>query len=276
MSPIPEPNALTTLHTHASGSHPADRAEHPLADPLQAATVLDDVDRRIRELEADLHALSHSIRSPLVALKGFASLLDEEARDQLGENGRHFLGRISEAGRRIEWRLNDVGQLLAVSPTRVVRAWIDPATVLDDLSAALKPIIEERGARLSRPHESEMLWCDRSLLRTALLHLVGNALQHAASDSQPEIVVRIRRADAYAELSVIDHGPGLDAEQQTRAFELFACWGDRRRVFEHGRESTGLGLALVRRIAQAHGGSAHIESEPGAGVSAVIRLPLEA
>lgn len=274
MSLPAEPTPLATSRTATPDVRPSDRASRPRADRTHSS-VLSDVDDRIRELEADLQSLSHSIRSPLVALKGFANLLEDEASDQLGENGRHFLGRISEAGRRIEWRLNDLGQLLAVCASRIAPAWIDPLPVLDGLCAELKPTIEARRARIARPRESAMIWCDRTLLRTALLHLIGNALQHAAADRDPEILVDIRSGDAFAEISVADQGPGMGAELQARAFELFTCWGERRRVFEQGRESTGLGLALVRRIAQVHGGSVHIESEPGAGVRAVLRLPLE-
>jgi signal transduction histidine kinase len=230
-------------------------------------------DRRIAELEADLHSLSHSIRSPLVALKGFTGLLEDEAREQLGENGRHFLGRISEAGQRIEWRLSDVGVLLSISESPITPTWIDLDHVLEDLLADLKSIFEAKGAALIRPSDTEMIWCERSQLRMALLHMVGNALQHAASDVHPTIRVEVRRDEETTEILVIDYGPGIEAGLIPRAFELFTCAGNRCREFEQGRESTGLGLALVRRIAEAHGGSARIESNLGEGVRVILALP---
>ena len=237
------------------------------------AAEIDPRDRRIADLERDLHALSHSIRSPLVALKGFAGLLEEEAGDTLGDNGRHFLGRISEAGRRIEWRLNDLGTLLAIRDDPTTRTWVDLEPVLDDLGAVLKPVLERADARLIRPYDAPPIWCDQAQLRTALLHLIGNALQHAVSDANPDIHVRVRRGDEASEITVLDSGPGMEAPVAERAFSLFECAGERRRSFEDGRESTGLGLALVRRIAEAHSGRAWIKNEPGEGLRVVLSLP---
>lgn len=230
-------------------------------------------DRRIAELEANLQALSHSIRSPLVALKGFASLLEDEAREQLSENGRHFLGRISEAGRRIEWRLIDIGVLLSISRAPIRPAWIDLNQVLEDLRAELKKSLDAKGARLVVPSHSKMIWCDHSQLRLSLLHLIGNALQHAASDAHPDIQVQVRHDEKNIEIVVMDEGPGIDPGIHDRAFDLFVCTGNRCREFDQDRESTGLGLAVVRRIAEAHGGSARIESEPGEGVHVVLSFP---
>ena len=268
--------------TH-SAPHPREHVDQPAGESARVRVHADEVraseagrdprDERIAQLERDMHALSHSIRSPLVALKGFAGLLEEEARDALDDNGRHFLGRISEAGRRIEWRLNDLGALLAVSERPGPRSWVDLLPLLDDLAAELKPAFDRTGARLVRPVEAPLVWCDRAQLRTALLHLLGNALQHGVTDAHPDVHVRAQQSDEATEISVIDGGVGMDAALCARAFDLFDCAGERRRCFGEGRESTGVGLALVRRVAMAHGGMAWIESEPGNGVRATISLP---
>lgn len=230
-------------------------------------------DERITELEADLESLSHSIRSPLVALKGFAGLLEEEAGGKLGENGLHFLGRVKEAGQRIEWRLDDLGRLLEIGDGAFARQWVDPGPVLDSIGSELKELIEARDAHLVRPEDAPSIWCDRSQLRLALVHLIGNALQHGVTEKAREIRIQLASVGHATEISVADDGPGIDASLRAHAFDLFACAGERRRIFESGRESTGLGLTLARRIARAHGGSARIESTPGQGVRVTLSFP---
>jgi two-component system OmpR family sensor kinase len=229
--------------------------------------------RRIAEVERDLHALSHAIRSPLVALKGFAGLLRDEISDSASENGIHFLSRIVEAGRRIEHRLDDLGQLLDVSEQNPNRSWVDPRPLIEALAAEFKPALDESGMRILLSHDTPLIHCDRSQLETALTHLIGNALQHASPSEPRHVQIRIERDDTHTRVLVIDSGPGMDEALARRAFEPFDCAGDRRRRFDDDRESSGIGLALVGRIAAAHGGAASIDTTPGGGTTVVMTFP---
>jgi len=231
--------------------------------------------RRIADLERDIHALSHSIRSPLVALKGFAGLLQEELAEGLGDNGRHFLGRISEAGRRIEARLNDLAQLHAATEKPPSRTWIDPAPLVEALAAEFKPTLDETGMRILLSQDLPLVHCEPRLLELALRHLIGNALQHGTPSEPRHVEISIERLESETRVAVKDGGPGMDEALAQRAFEPFDSAGSRIRRFDDGRESSGIGLALVKRIAEAHGGRALLETAPGRGTRVVVTLPHE-
>jgi signal transduction histidine kinase len=116
---------------------------------------------------------------------------------------------------------------------------------------------------LSLPEEPPLLWCDRTQLYQVLSNLVGNALDHMGPSNRPFIEVEISERDGFQELVVRDHGRGIDPADHERIFEIFQTRG----IPRGGKRGTGIGLAVVRKIAEAHGGTAWVESEPGKGAA---------
>jgi len=96
-----------------------------------------------------------------------------------------------------------------------------------------------------------------------LSNLVGNALDHMGPTTEPRIEVDISEQAGFHRLAVRDHGRGIDPADHERIFEIFQTRGSPR----GGKRGTGIGLAVVRKIAEAHGGSAWVESEPGKGAA---------
>ncbi len=273
VSPVSAGGARTDDHHECAGQPDSAHLGSESREALEARCLRQA--ERIAELERDLHALSHTIRSPLVALKGFAGLLEEEAAGQLGDNGRHFLGRISEAGRRIELRLNDLAQLMTIAEQAPAAGWVDPVSIVEALAGEFKPALDDTGMRILVSQEPPLVYCDRAQLELALRHLIGNALQHGAPSEPRHVEIHIHRDDAGTHVSVTDSGPGMEPSVEQRAFDPFDCAGDRQRRFDDARESSGIGLALVERIAIAHGGTVRIETEPGRGTTVVINFPHE-
>jgi len=255
----------------ADENGPGSSGTAPTSDSLELEHA--DRARSLAGLERDVHALSHSIRSPLVAVKGFAGLLEEELGEQLDDSGRHFLGRIQEAGRRMEWQLNDLNQLLALYEQAPSANWCDPVPVIESLASEFKPALDEAGMRILVSLDVPLVYCDRAQLALALRHLIGNALQHGAPSEPRHVEVHVARSESDTRVTVTDSGPGMDEALARRAFEAFDRSGERHRCFDGGRESSGVGLGLVRRIAEAHGGDAAIESDPGRGTRVVMTFP---
>jgi signal transduction histidine kinase len=263
----PTPDETSLRATHDPSGRAPERAPQARGDAAE--------ERCGTELERDVRAFSHGIRSPLVALKGFAGLLDEECGDRLGESGRHFLKRIDEASRRIEWRLNDFAQLRSIHDEGPSRGWIDPSPLIEALATAFKAALDETGMRILMSNDPPLVYCDQAELEVALTHLVGNALQHGVPSEPRHVQIHITRDETATRLCVCDDGPGMDESIARRAFEPFESAGDRRRRFDDGRESTGIGLALARRIAEAHGGTARLETGPGEGTRVFLTFPHE-
>jgi signal transduction histidine kinase len=111
--------------------------------------------------------------------------------------------------------------------------------------------------------------CDRTRLYQLFSNLVGNALDHMGNGRQGRIEVEVNEEFDHHLIAVRDDGRGIAPEHHERIFEAFQSLGPRR----DGSRGTGMGLAIVRKIAEAQGGRAWVESEPGRGACFKVLLP---
>jgi two-component system sensor histidine kinase HydH len=200
--------------------------------------------------------LAHEIRNPLASLKGHAQLLEESLED--GTRDRQKAQRVVREAVRIERLTTDLlafvrsGTLAPrrADPRAVVRAAIESA---DDA----RIVLHDEGAPSEAPIDDERV-------RGALENLLRNA-REAAPDGAIE--VRLERDDDMLEIRVRDHGPGIPPGDEEKIFEPFHT----TRV-----QGTGLGLAVSRRIAEAHGGSLTAGNAQGGGAVFTMRLALTA
>jgi signal transduction histidine kinase len=197
----------------------------------------------------------HEVRSPTAAL---AAILDAARTDPIDDASLRRLVHLSLAAcRSIDRIIRDA----ALGPLQLEE--IDILDVVGDTvaSAALG------GARVRTKFDAEVSTVvgDRVRLRQALDNLVDNAVSAAGANG--EIVVSVRATDRSVIVTVRDEGPGIPI-------------GDQERIFEPGVRldsdagGSGLGLAVVRAVAEAHGGSATVESSPGSGAAFSIALPI--
>ena len=238
-------------------------------DVTERRQIENELSRRAEELQNWVNAVSHDLRSPLVAVLGFARLLSEDYGDRLDDQGLRFLRRIEEAGRTMESLVHDLLEFARIGRSEPRRVHVDPREVLLQLHAELKPRLEEAQVDLRLPEEPPLVWCDRTQLYQVLSNLVGNALDHAGSPRRPLIEVSVVAEDARRHLVVRDYGPGVDPADHERIFEIFQTRGMRR----NGKRGTGIGLAIVRKIAESHGGEAWVESRPGEGATFHVTFP---
>lgn len=226
--------------------------------------------RKNGELEHYVHAVSHDLRSPLVSLLGFTRLLRQDFGGQLEAKGLHFLERIEQAGRTMEALIRDLLELSRIAPAGGRTALrVSPRTVLVQLVAELKPRLDARGVTLVIPEDPPPLACERTRLYQLFSNLIGNALDHMGDPPRPRIEVDVvERAERHL-ISVRDNGRGVAPEHHDRIFEVFQSLGPRC----DGSRGTGMGLAIVRKIAESYGGHAWVESEPGRGACFKVSLP---
>lgn len=203
--------------------------------------------------------VAHEVRNPLGAIKGYAQLVEEGAG---AEAARRAAQTIRDECVRLERTVGEVLGYARDAQPRLgpleLRAWLDGEL------ERLAPEAETRGVRLVRDYgEAPVeLRADRDQLARALENLVRNAL--AVSPPAGRVVVGLRPERKHVELFVADEGPGVAPEDRERVFEPF---------FSRRPGGTGLGLALVRRIAEAHGGSARVTDRPAGGAEFALRLP---
>jgi PAS domain S-box-containing protein len=238
-------------------------------DVTERHRIENELSRRAEELQNWVNAVSHDLRSPLVAVLGFARLLGEDYGDRLDEQGLRFLRRIEEAGRTMESLVHDLLEFARIGRSEPRRVHVDPREVLLQLQAELKPRLEEAQVELRLPEEPPLLWCDRTQLYQVLSNLVGNALDHAGPARRPAVEVSVLAEDGRRHLVVRDFGRGIDPADHERIFEIFQTRG----VPRNGKRGTGIGLAIVRKIAESHGGEAWVESRIGDGSAFHVTFP---
>lgn len=220
------------------------------------------------ELEQTVRALAHDLRSPLVSVLGFSRLLREDFGMLLGERGAHFIERINSAGRTMEQLTRDLLDFARIGHDGEQRTSVDPREVLQQLKGELKPRLEQGGVELLLPETPPVVRCDRTRLYQLLSNLIGNALDHMGPCEAPRIEVEFRQARDRHELVVRDNGRGVPPDQGERIFDMF-------HTIAHpgGRKGTGIGLAIVRKIAELHGGRAFLECPPDGGSAFHVVLP---
>lgn len=244
-----------------------------------AVLVLHDVTERRRfeaelsrknvELEHYVHTVSHDLRSPLAALLGFTRLLRQDYSERLDDKARHFLDRIEQAGRTMETLTSDLLELSRIGERSERKALVDPLRVLSIVQAELKARLEEHGVTLVVPESAPLVLCDRTRLYQVFANLLGNALDHMGPVDDPRITIDVAETPDGHVISVADNGRGIEPEFHERIFEIFQSLGLRR----DGRRGTGVGLAIVRKIAETHGGRVWVESRPDAGSTFRLLLP---
>ena len=203
----------------------------------------------------DLLLLVHEVKSPVAAL---AAIADAVAYDDLDDAARRELLRLAvEASRSVERIVRDLAALGSLH-TEVV----DVGRVVADAAAAAA--LGGGDVRAEIPSSPMRISVDPVRFRQALDNLIVNALFHG-SGVEPVVVRAAAEGDA-ASVSVADRGPGIAVKDHARIFESGVRLDERR-------PGSGLGLAVVRAIVEAHGGSLRLDSSPGEGSTFTITLP---
>lgn len=207
--------------------------------------------------------VAHEVRNPLNSLQINVGILEQELRELLPDGGANAFTILRKIGGEIK-RLDDfVSEFLRFArPPRLQLERLPVRPLFADLLAFLAPEFSKKGVALELDFRGpESAWVDGFLLKQAALNLLLNALQ--ATPAGGHVVVRTAGDTRRLVIAVSDDGEGMDAESQRQAFTPF---------FTTREDGTGLGLPLVRRIVDQHGGSVELSSEPGAGTTVTLVL----
>ncbi|GIX17461.1 MAG: hypothetical protein KatS3mg119_1647 [Rhodothalassiaceae bacterium] len=217
-----------------------------------------------------LATMSHELRTPLNAIIGFAELL--AARPDLPEaKRREYAETIRQAGRHLLALLNDILDLsrIEAGAYRLDRAVVPLRPLVDELLAMFAVQAREEQITLANEvPESLAAEADERALRQILINLVGNAVKFTPAGGR--VTVSAARREDEVEIVVADTGEGIAPEDLERVLEPFVQ-GEDAMNRRHG--GTGLGLPLVKRLVELHGGRLHLESARGRGTRASFTLP---
>jgi PAS domain S-box-containing protein len=241
----------------------AEKAINDLNAELQVAT---------RHKSEFLANMSHELRTPLNAILGFSELLLDDSAGKFDPATRHkFLDQVSTSGRHLLALINDILDLSKVEAGRMTLEMqtFSMAGVVDDVLSTIQPLAAKKKILISADAPAVQIEADRGKVTQMLLNLASNAVKFTPEGG----VVRIdaRRLGAAIEVSVIDTGLGIAAQDLDKLFKEFQQLdsGAGRK-----QEGTGLGLALTMRLARLHGGDVRVISELGKGSTFTLVLPL--
>ncbi len=254
-----------------------------------------ELDRRSRELaranlQADaanraksqfLASMSHELRTPLNSILGFAEILQERLAGQLEPRLERFLGHILASGRHLLGLINDILDLSKIEAGKfeLQREQINVADVVNGVLSVLEGIARPHRIELECDIEANLpvIVADPPRVKQILYNLVSNAIKFSPDGSKVLVKARslpLPQQESQLEgvaLEVIDQGPGIRAEDVPLIFEEFR---QLENPMVRARGGTGLGLALVKRFVDLHGGLIDVQSEPGKGSTFRVCLPL--
>jgi signal transduction histidine kinase len=214
-----------------------------------------------REMEAFCHSVSHDLRAPLRALDGFARILLEDAGHVLDETDRGNLRRIIAASGRMGRLMDDLLRLSRIGRARMRLAQADLGRLAAAIAGRLRETSPERRIEI-RIEDGLHARVDTGLMRIALENLLENAWKYTRRNNAARIEFGRREEDGRTCFFVRDNGAGFDMGHAAKLFSPF-----RRAHAPDEYEGTGIGLAIVQRIVQRHGGRIRAEAAPGRGAT---------
>jgi signal transduction histidine kinase len=259
--PLPD-GAMLLSYIDVTDSVRVEQALRQRAEALAAA------DRLKSEFIADV---SYEVRTPLTAVIGFAEVLANEYFGGLNHRQADYVRGILDASRSLSTLIADILDLAGIEAGLVALELdtLDLHTTLAGVLALVREQARHRKLKLEFDCPPDIGWlvADEKRLRQVLFNLLANAVRFTPAGGT--VGLSARRADGTVEIAVADTGIGIPEADQARVFESF----QRGRTPEGGQGGPGLGLTLVKRFVEMHGGTVALESAPGQGTRVTCRFP---
>jgi two-component system cell cycle sensor histidine kinase PleC len=218
--------------------------------------------------------MSHELRTPLNAILGFSDII---ANERLGGVGtpryKDYAHDINASGSHLLSIINDILDIAKIESGKMelFPVVLDPRNAIEDAVKVVSGRARERRQTLNVhvAADAPMPYADERALKQIVINLAGNAIKFTQEGGR--IDIHGRKADGGFELCVEDNGPGIAAELLEKVFTPFNQVDNR---YNRSAGGTGLGLSLVRGLAELHGGKAWIESDMGQGTRAHVYFPV--
>jgi two-component system, OmpR family, sensor kinase len=230
--------------------------------------------RELHELKNRfLGMAAHDLRSPLSAIVLYTDFMLDYTTDGLNEQQLEYLKVVRDSGR---FMVNLIESLLDVSviesgSVNLDRQLVDLSALAGRLVTRMSPLASSRSITISCESDGPIqFWFDPSKVEQILDNLLGNSLKYCPRGSS--VFIRTATIGREAIVEVVDNGPGIPLDEQARLFTFFGRGSTKS---PHGEKAVGLGLAICKRIAEAHGGRIALDSEPGKGTTARLTLPID-
>jgi light-regulated signal transduction histidine kinase (bacteriophytochrome) len=229
-----------------------------LTQQLQAA---------VKDLESFSYSVSHDLRAPLRAIDNFSSILHKEYGDQLDAEGRRLIAVVRKNAARMGTLIKDILAFAHAGDRDLILADIDLEALARDVLDELRPSFAGRRVDV-QIHAPVHIRGDTATIRKVLLNLLANAVKFTRPRERAQIEIRTELAGDRNVCTVRDNGVGFEPEYGHRLFGIFQRLHDAEEF-----EGSGVGLGIVKRIIDKHGGRVWAEGSPGVGAAFYFSLP---
>ena len=226
----------------------------------------EELQRSNADLEQFAYVASHDLQEPLRMVATYAQLIAERYQGKLDERADKYIKYTIDGAKRMQQLIKELLEYSRVSSNAKVPIKVESALVVENAIQALKAAIDESGAEIVRC-ELPAVRADQAQLGQVFQNIIGNAIKFR-SVRRPSIHIGAERRNGKCEFWVADNGIGIDKQYAERVFQMF------QRLHERGQyEGSGIGLAIVKKIVERHGGRVWFESEGGRGTTFYFTIP---
>jgi len=233
---------------------------------LQSEQQKEELSAVIDDLESFSYSVSHDLRAPLRAISGFSDLLQDEYTDKLDDEGKRYLKIITDGTKQMSSLIDDLLSFSRVGRKEFRGLLFDPTTIVKDIVDSTKILYK-------KPFEIEIanldvIFGDAGSIKHLFSNLIRNAFKFSFKEENPVIKIQSKKKEGGVMFSIIDNGIGFDMRYKDKLFKVF-----QRLHTSNEFEGTGIGLAIVSRIVNKHGGEVWAESWENGGAGFYFWLP---
>lgn len=223
-----------------------------------------------QELDSFVYTVSHDLRAPLRGVASFAYFLEEDSGNKLDSQGKDHLNEIRKGISRMEKLIEDLLNLSRISRIKNPYEDVNMNVLLDSVIERIKVDIKEHRVNLHIQENIPSVYCDKIKVAEVFLNLITNAIKFSSKNNKenPKVEVGYSDENDYHKFYVRDNGIGIDPKYHNQVFGIF-----KRLHSDKEYSGTGVGLSIVKRVIDDHGGKIWIESELGKGAIFYLTIP---
>lgn len=230
-------------------------------------TVNEKLEKKVAELERFTYIVSHELKSPVVTMKGYLGSVEKDIQNKNLERAQKDLLRISSATDKLHDTISDLLELSRIGHIIGQKTEIDCSRLIQDALDSVAAHIQSKHIVVKIGSDLPIIHGDQDRLREVFENLINNAAKYMGEQDNPVIEIGIRNHGTEPTFFVKDNGIGIEPAYHTKIFGLFE-------KLDPTVEGTGIGLALVKRIVEKHGGRIWVESEGlGKGSTFCFTIP---
>ncbi len=210
-------------------------------------------------LDSFSYSVAHDLRSPIRAIHGYATILEEDCREQLNSEAKRLIFEIEYNAKKMGSLIDDLLAFSRLGRKEINRVPVNMDNLMKDL---LKEINFENKKSDVKLHKLHSIVADKAMMNQVMTNLLSNAIKYSSKKSNPVIEIKSEHKNEDFIFSIKDNGVGFDMEYADKLFGVF-----QRLHSDEEFEGTGVGLAIVQSIIQRHGGKVWAESKEGEGAT---------